>query len=181
MNKNIVKAIAKAIILINSISLTSAYSVLPNVDFYGGDMYPIYGINDSVACLSYCESIRDCRLLTWCDNTCYIKNKKVPEVVKLDCISIDMYPDDKIANGSDSGSGSWDGSGSGSNDTISFEDNTISTEMPITSTPTPEPTPSPEITKDSKKDANVENSNGNSATSLSIYTTSLLISIVMLL
>ena len=174
MNKNIVKAI----VLINSISLTSAYSVLPNVDFYGGDMYPIYGINDSLTCLSYCESIRNCRLLTWCDNTCYIKNKKVPEVVKLDCISIDMYPDDKIASGSSSGSGSESGSGIGSNNTISFEDIVLPTKIP-----TLEPTPSPEITKDSKNDVNVENSNSNSnsATNLSIYTTSLLVSIIMLL
>jgi hypothetical protein len=186
MGKNVMQSIAKTIVLINYISSASAYSVRPNIDFYGGDMYPIYGINNSLTCLEYCESIRNCRLLTWCDNTCYIKNKKVSEVEKLDCISIDMYPDDEIINSTTSnsswdGSGSWSGSGSGSmedSNTISIDD--LITTQPPTSPPTttPSPSPSPTQENDNTKDANTNSD--SAAQKLTFCVTGVLVSILIL-
>lgn len=182
MFKNIIKTIANAILLIDWISSTSAYSVRPNIDFYGGDMYPIYSVNNSLSCLSYCESVRNCRLLTWCDNVCYIKNKKVSEVEKLDCISIDMYPDDKIINSSDSGSMQGSNSGSGDNQKIISIDDLNITQMPTTDpTPTtinPIPTtanPTPESTNLQKT-----TNNSNSAKKLTIYASSIILSIIVL-
>lgn len=188
MGKNVMQSIVKTIVLINYISSASAYSVRPNIDFYGGDMYPIYGINNSLSCLEYCESIRNCRLLTWCDNICYIKNKKVSEVEKLDCLSIDMYPDDEIINSTTSnsswdGSGSLEGSGSGSmgeSATISIDDlktpKPVETTSPPTSTPSTEPSPSPE--NDNTKDANTNSD--SSAQKLTFCVTSVLVSMLIL-
>lgn len=192
MGKNVMQSIVKTIVLINYISSASAYSVRPNIDFYGGDMYPIYGINNSLSCLEYCESIRNCRLLTWCDNICYIKNKKVSEVEKLDCLSIDMYPDDEIINSTTSnsswdGSGSWGGSGSGSGSmrdsaTISIDDlktpKPVETTSPPTSTPSPTPEPSPEQENDNTKDANTNSD--SSAQKLTFCATSVLVSMLIL-
>jgi hypothetical protein len=190
MFKNIIKTIAKAIVLIGCISSTSAYVVRPNIDFYGGDMYPIYSVNNSLSCLAYCESVRNCRLLTWCDNICYIKNKKVSEVEKLDCISIDMYPDDEIVNSSSSisGSSSWNGSLVGSVDGSSNDQNIISendintqkpTEIVPTLTPSPSPSQTPENTDNTDNIKEVNNASSSSR-KLTMYASSVILSMIIL-
>ncbi len=87
------------------ISGVIAYEKLENIDFYGGDLYPIYSMNDSMNCMYLCERIRDCVAVTHCDDTCYIKNKKMDGVEKEGCVTYDMYPDSDIWQ-SDWGSGS---------------------------------------------------------------------------
>jgi len=77
-------------------SPANSYLLMPDIDYYGGDMYSIYNVNSSLSCMNYCETIRDCRLATWCDNTCYIKNIKTNETQKIGCVTIDMYPNSTL-------------------------------------------------------------------------------------
>ncbi len=77
----------------NIIQKVNSYLLIPDVDYFGGDMYSIYNVNSSLSCMNYCETIRDCKLATWCENTCYIKNIKTNETQKAGCITIDMYPE----------------------------------------------------------------------------------------
>lgn len=78
------------------ISKVYSYEKLENIDFYGGDMYPIYSVNESIMCMNLCEKVRDCVAVTHCDNTCYIKDKKMLGVIKENCTTFDMYPEDDI-------------------------------------------------------------------------------------
>jgi hypothetical protein len=92
--KSFITAISLSILL----NKTNAYLLLPGIDFYGGDMYPVYDVNSTMNCLSLCESVRNCRLATWCDNVCYLKDIKTNKTEKIDCITIDMYPYEEIIN-----------------------------------------------------------------------------------
>jgi hypothetical protein len=85
----------------SNIQKANAYLLIPDIDYFGGDMYSIYDVNSSLVCMNYCETIRDCRLATWCDNTCYVKNIKTNETQKLGCVTIDMYPDINSLDGSE--------------------------------------------------------------------------------
>lgn len=73
---------------------TAAYSLLPDTDYFGGDLIPVKNINETMKCLSICEKIEECRLATWCqmDSTCYVKNNKTKPSYKQGCYTIDMYP-----------------------------------------------------------------------------------------
>lgn len=83
------------------------YELKIDTDYYGGDLYPIYNINSSLLCMNYCESVRGCRLATWCEDVCYLKNIRTESSEKLGCISFDMYPEDKT--NSTSGGSNGDG------------------------------------------------------------------------
>jgi hypothetical protein len=71
----------------------SAYLLAPGIDYYGGDLFPIRDVNSTDKCLRLCEKITGCKLATWCDETCYIKNYKTEPSYKLNCTTIDMFPE----------------------------------------------------------------------------------------
>ena len=109
-----------------SINKSNAYLLMPDVDFYGGDMYPVYNVNSTINCLILCESVRNCRLATWCDSVCYLKDIKTNQSEKINCITIDMYPEEQE-----------EGSAQIDNQTITVAPVTT---MPTPTTITPEPT-----------------------------------------
>jgi hypothetical protein len=104
------KAIVLTLIVLNVRGLSAnGYELKVDTDYYGGDLYPIYNINSSLVCMNYCESIRGCRLATWCEDICYIKDTKTEPSEKLGCITFDMYPDENSDSYmSFSGSGEMD-------------------------------------------------------------------------
>lgn len=111
-----------------------SYEKLENIDFYGGDLYPVYNINESISCMKLCERVRDCVAVTHCDDVCYIKDKKMEGVMKEGCITFDMYPENKIWSstwGSSMGSsmGSNIGSIMGSNDEVISDEDIILPEI----------------------------------------------------
>ncbi len=82
----------------------NGYKLLIDTDYFGGDIYPIYNVSSSLECMNYCESIRGCKLATWCETNCYIKNNKTEPSEKLGCVTVDMYPEDNTESSSGSGS-----------------------------------------------------------------------------
>lgn len=89
------KASVMALVVLNVRGLSAdGYELKVDTDYYGGDLYPIYNINSSFVCMNYCESVRGCRLATWCEDICYIKDTKTEPSEKLGCITFDMYPDE---------------------------------------------------------------------------------------
>lgn len=83
----------KLLLQIFTLKIT-AYSLLPETDYFGGDLFNVKNINSTNNCLSLCEKVVGCKLATWCeiDSTCYIKNVKTSPSYKGNCTSIDMYP-----------------------------------------------------------------------------------------
>lgn len=131
------KASVLALAVLNIRELgADGYELKVDTDYYGGDLYPIYNISSSLVCMNYCESVRGCRLATWCGDVCYIKDTKTEPSEKLGCVTFDMYPNEN----SDS---SMSSSGSNS-ENIQVEeptevpkpDNASLTTLPNTTTPT---------------------------------------------
>ena len=81
-------------ILLLVLASVTAYSLLPDTDYFGGDLISIHNVNGTMKCLSICEKVTDCKLATWCrlDSTCYVKNNKTTPSYKEGCDTIDMYP-----------------------------------------------------------------------------------------
>jgi len=83
----------KLILQILTLKIT-AYSLMPETDYFGGDLFNVKDINSTSNCLALCEKVVGCKLATWCnsDSTCYIKNIKTSPSTKYNCTTIDMYP-----------------------------------------------------------------------------------------
>ena len=79
-----------------------SYQLYLDTDFFGGDMYPIENVNSSLKCMNYCEEIRNCKLATWCDPICFIKDTRTNKSEKLGCVSFDMFPEPDFKSGSGS-------------------------------------------------------------------------------
>jgi hypothetical protein len=131
-----------ALIFFSLINNVMSYERLEGIDFYGGDMYPIYNVNESVKCMNLCEQIRNCRLVSHCDNICYIKNLKTNQTSKDGCVSYDMYPLDNGNIESLEGSGSKYNEINNSSIIVETKEpaDTIVTGMPVIVTETPVPT-----------------------------------------
>lgn len=141
------KASVLALAVLNVRRLSAdGYELKVDTDYYGGDLYPIYNINSSLVCMNYCESVRGCRLATWCEDICYIKDTKTEPSEKLGCVTFDMYPEEDSAM-------SMSSSSSGVED-IQIEEPTIITQ---------EDTPAPTTTlPDTTMPASTESSYGSS-------------------
>ncbi len=83
---------AKLLSVLAITSTAHSYLLLQDTDYFGGDMFPIQNVNKSSSCLSLCERIVDCKLVTWYKDTCYIKNVKTTSTPKKGCVTYDMYP-----------------------------------------------------------------------------------------
>lgn len=152
MNKIIFISITGILSLLN-FKKVIAYERLDGIDFFGGDLYPIYNVNESLSCMNLCEKIRDCKLVSYCDNVCYIKNIKTNQSNKENCISYDMFPEEfNYSDYSIDGSNNTDeiivpeAPSISSNDT----DIPIETTTPNTSIETPAPDPIETTTPTSK-------------------------------
>ena len=67
-------------------------SVFPNTDHYGGDIFAIQNVSSATACSALCEKFSECNLVTWCPDTCYVKNVQTPASLKFNCTSIIKTP-----------------------------------------------------------------------------------------
>jgi hypothetical protein len=82
--------------------MAQSYQLHLDTDFFGGDMYPIENVNSSLKCMNHCEEIRNCRVATWCEPICFIKDTKTNKSEKLGCVSFDMFPEYDSQTGSSS-------------------------------------------------------------------------------
>jgi hypothetical protein len=114
-----------------------SYQLYLDTDFFGGDMYPIENVNSSLKCMNYCEEIRNCKLATWCDPICFIKDTRTNKSEKLGCVSFDMFPEPDFKSGS----------GSQINETLTDPASTPTSAPTQTPTEAPTSTPQPQSTE----------------------------------
>ncbi len=79
--------------LLTSANHVAAYQRLDNSDFFGMDIFSVYS-ESPIGCVSICERVPDCRLVTWWDRFCYVKSSISNETFKQDAVSFIMYPED---------------------------------------------------------------------------------------
>lgn len=79
--------------LLASVNIAAAYQRLDNADFFGLDIFGVYS-ESPIGCVSVCERVPDCRLVTWWERFCYVKSSISNETFKQDAVSFIMYPED---------------------------------------------------------------------------------------
>ena len=75
----------------------SGYELLRNIDYFGNDIFRVQEMTP-LRCIDYCAAVPTCRLVTWFDNWCYLKNATSEPSDLSGSMTFVMYPEELDTN-----------------------------------------------------------------------------------